>query len=449
MPKVKLNKYKVILIEEGLGNLSSCYYYTREALEYAADNQVFEGKKCYANHPDAIKAKTLPERDVRDVIGYYEGVHVESGQAGQALLIGTLCMPDDPSLLWAKSLVECSLDTGGKFNDDYVGLSINASGNAAQNSLESFMNESTLPVSTLPKLIKAKAEGVTDIEVCTRLMEAVSCDLVTEAGAGGRILEMLESERKRKQMPKANLDKKSKTFKMKQAEGDDVDPTQDPDHEDSQQDIELIKSLLQQYCGSDEPSEEECQAMHQALENAKEMGMEGKEAEACAGNSMKMAKHVAAKQAKEAEEAEGDDATPTPASPAPKGKKAAAPAPKAAPANADADTDTDDNTQEGKLESRLIRLEADNAKLLTEVNANKLEKHVDKSLRESGLPKAAQKKFRECIGEAKSTKSVDEKLKIFKEAFGVGGGESVIVNPEKSGGGEAGFSFADCVKTEH
>lgn len=449
---IKLNKYKVILIEEGMGNSTSCFYYTREALQYAADNKVFEGKKCYANHPDAIEAKTLPERSVKDVIGYYEGVHVENGPAGQALLTGTLCMPDDPSLSWAKTMVECAIDTAGNFNDDYVGLSINAAGASSEIPLESFMNSSTLPVSALPKLIKAKADGITELEVCSKLMEAVSCDLVTEAGAGGRILKVLESERK-KTMAKKVTDPKSKKMKAREADGDAVDPTQDPDHADVQQDIELIKSLLAQYCGSEDPSDEECQAMHQAMENAKEMGLKGKEAEETAGHAMKMAKHVAQKQAKEAEESEeADGDVPPPAA----GKKPApAPGKKAAPApsdggDADADADDSDNAQEGKkMESRIAKLEARNAVLEARDSKREMEAHTLKSLRESGLPKHAQKKFLECAGEARSTKAIDEKIKLFKEAFGVASQDGFIVNPEKGGEGSSeGFSFADCLKAD-
>ena len=447
---IALNKYKIVLIEEGLGNLGSCFYYTREALEYAADNKVFEGKKCYANHPDAIEAKTLPERSVRDIIGYFEKTHVEDGPAGQALLVGTLCMPVSPDLEWARVMVESSIDTAGKFNDDFVGFSINASGASEEKDIDSFMAGSTLPISAQPKLIKAKAEGVTEIEVCSRLVEAVSCDLVTEAGAGGKALsKILESEKKRMALKKP--DPKLKKTKNREAE-DGADDTVDgdaddsgADHPDEQQDIELIKSLLKQYVGSDDPSEEECQAMHQAHENAKEMGLKGKEAEAAAGYSMKMAKHMAQKQA-EAEEA-GDDAPPAPPA---KGAKKAPPA-KAAPADADADDDTDSDPQESeeKKESRFVKQEARIAMLESKLASKELNEHIEKSVRESGLPKEAQKKFRECLGKVSDAKEVSSKLSIFKEAFGIGSPSLDGFNPEKSGETETGgMSFADCVKKD-
>jgi hypothetical protein len=442
---MKLNKYDVILLEEGMGNLGTCFYYTRSAIESAADKKIFEGKKAYANHPSKFEEQVLPERSVRDIIGYYSDIEVREGNAGQALLCGTLNMPIDPNLDWAKALVECSLDSAGKFNDDFVGLSINAKGASEEIELESFMNESTIPVSALAKLIKARSEGITTLEVCSRLVEAVSADLVTDAGAGGRILKMLESERNRT-MPKKKIIESKK--KMKEADGDGSG-----DAPNAGMDVEMLKGLLQKYCGSEAPTDEEMQAMHQAMENATEMGLKGKDAEDMAGNAMKMAKHVAEKEAKEAEEAEegaddgAGDSTPPPAKkpPAPAAKK-----PPAAAAGASDDED-DTNTQETKqMESRVSTLEAENAKLAAKLEASEAASHLEKVLRESKLPQNAQKKFRESMGSPKSAKAIDEKLKFFVEAFGVGSDSAGngFVNPEKASGsaGEGGgMDFSDCL----
>ena len=435
---VPVKKYKVILIEEGLGNLQTCFYYTREALQSAVDEKIFEGKKCYADHPDAIEAKTRPERSVRDVVGFFEQVHMEDGPAGQAQLVGTLVMPQSPQLDWARVMVESAIDNSGRFDSELLGLSINASGISEQKDIESYMAENTIPISAQPKLLQAQAEGIEQIEVCTRLTESVSCDMVTEAGAKGRFQKVLESERKR--MAKKPVDPK---LKKKTKESEDGAPAGDATHQDKDQDVELIKSLLKQYVGGEDHSDEEVEAMKQALGHAKEMGMEGEEAEKAAGYSMKMAKHVASKQA-EAEPEEGE------AEENEESEDAAPAGGKGGPSGGDTDQPAGDAGKPGakmKQESaKILKLEARNAAIEAKLAALELEKHIDKTVRESGLPKHAQKKLRECLVKSKSEKEVDEKLAIFKEAFGVPA-EELGFNPERveSGGGAAALSLADCV----
>ena len=83
-----------------------------------------------------------------------------------------------------------------KFPDkEFVGLSINASGDSGEMSLDEFLKETKVPDSVLPKLMKAKEQGAQTIRPVTAISEAVSCDMVTEAGAGGKILDMIEKEK--------------------------------------------------------------------------------------------------------------------------------------------------------------------------------------------------------------------------------------------------------------
>jgi hypothetical protein len=446
---VATKKYDVILIEEGLGNLGTCFYYTRDALVFAAENKVFEGKKCYADHPDAIEAKTRPERSTRDVIGYFEVVRVEDGPAGQALLVGELILPQSVQLDWARVMVETSIDVSGKFDAELLGLSINATGVSEKITLEKFMSESTIPISALPKLLEAQNEGIEEIEVCNKLTEAVSCDMVTEAGAKGRFRKILESEKKRMAKPKvkAPTDPKLKKTVAVEADadgvpgdsGDGASADSDGDHADEDQDVELIKSLLKQYVGSEDPSDEECQAMKQALGNAKEMGMEGEEAEKAAGYAMKMAKHVAAKQAEAAEAGAADDAKPASGSGQPSGGDSDSPA--GAPGSGGVGAKSKKESAEmSALRARLEKTE----KRLLEAD---LEKFVEKTIRESKLPLHAQRKFRECLGKPVSERSVTSKLTLFQEAFGLVTPEHGFVNPEKGGAVDSGaLSLADCVE---
>jgi hypothetical protein len=53
-------------IRPGWGNARDGFYYTKEALQQAVTDGLFDGRKMYANHPRRSDEKDLPERDVRD-----------------------------------------------------------------------------------------------------------------------------------------------------------------------------------------------------------------------------------------------------------------------------------------------------------------------------------------------------------------------------------------------
>jgi hypothetical protein len=190
-------KFKVALIQEGLGNLRDCYYYTRESLETAAAQAAFEGRKCYADHPSASEEQDRPERSVRDIIGHFENVHVEEAEDGSAKLVADLIMPHTQAFEWARTLVASAIGYAKKYQDrELVGLSINASGDAKAMSLDDFMKSGKLPESVKPKLMKAQEMGATQVRIVSSIRDAVSVDLVTEPGARGKILEFIESKGK-------------------------------------------------------------------------------------------------------------------------------------------------------------------------------------------------------------------------------------------------------------
>lgn len=183
-------KYQVVLIEEGMGNLKDCFYYTRECLEGAAS--MFEGKKCYVDHPSTIDEQTRPERSVKDIAGNFEGVHVEESEDGAARLVGVLNVLPGNSYEATRTLLSHAVDYSEKYPDkDFIGLSINASGDAEPQSLQEFLKESVIPESAMPKLKQALAEGIDQVRVVKAIRDAVSCDLVTEAGAKGKVLKLL------------------------------------------------------------------------------------------------------------------------------------------------------------------------------------------------------------------------------------------------------------------
>ena len=101
--------YKVVLITEGLGNLRNKNYYGPESVESAAE--VYEGKRCYINHQDEAEAETLPERDIRDLAGYYKNLKVESID-GKKACIGEL---------------HCDLSESGRFLAEKIQSTTNLS----------------------------------------------------------------------------------------------------------------------------------------------------------------------------------------------------------------------------------------------------------------------------------------------------------------------------------
>ena len=182
-------RFKVVLLQEGLGNLRDAYYYSRQALESAIP--VFTGSKIYADHPSAVEEEIRPERSVRDVLGHFENIQVEEGDGGVGQLTGELVILPDKPFEWARALVRHAIEHAKKFPEkDFVGLSINASGDADQIPIDEALQ--TAPDGAKPKLVEAQQSGVDTVRVVSKIKSAVSCDLVTEAGAGGKILNLIE-----------------------------------------------------------------------------------------------------------------------------------------------------------------------------------------------------------------------------------------------------------------
>lgn len=187
-------KYRVVLIKEGLGNFRDAFYYPKDALKFAVP--LFEGKKCYANHPSLSEEKDRPERDVREIIGHFENCALEEGEDGQAMIAADCCLMPDGQYEWARGLFRETVEYSKKYPDkDLVGLSINANGDADEVRVEDFLKESRVPGSSKLKLAAAQEQGIDRIRVVSRITDAMSCDLVTEAGAGGRIVKLIEGDK--------------------------------------------------------------------------------------------------------------------------------------------------------------------------------------------------------------------------------------------------------------
>lgn len=375
----KGKRFKVVLIQEGLGNLGSCYYYSRQSLESAIS--LFEGAKCFANHPDRIEMQTRPERDIGDIVGHFENiVLVETN--GRAELQGELVLLDDVKAQEVSARFKHALEFNQKYPDkEFIGLSINAFGDSKSMSIDEAIK--LAPESAKEKLREAKSKNINQVSYCTSFEKAVSCDVVTTAGAGGKITNLIEAE---------NMKKRSG---MKEA--DEV-TTPAAGHDDKAQDIELIKSMIDKYAKGDASDEEKAtvEKMLQACK-AKESDKEMTDEEKAKKEADEAAKkETDEKSAKEAEEAK---------------------------------------TESAKLLGRVAMLEA-------ELNQTKLEKHVSKKMLECKLPESAKKVFME-NNKSKDVAEFDKSFNLFLLGAGVKTEDSSYMTNDKNVGGmkESGFDL--------
>ena len=414
-------KFRVVLLQEGLGNLKDAFYYSKDALESAVP--LFEGKKMYADHPDAFEEKTRPERSVRDIIGHFENIKVEETD-NRHMLVGDAIMLPQKDYEWSRGLIQRAVEFNEKFPDkEFVGLSINASGDAEEQDLEEFMKENEIPDGVLVKIQKAKEQGTKTIRIVRSLKEAVSCDLVTEPGAGGKVLKMLEKEKAMPKVTKAKAKMLEAEDEAKKESEDEAGP--DGAHDDADKDKALMAQMLKKHAGVEEGDEAGMKMACEAYEAYREMGMEAEEAGKSTGSAMKLAKHMAAK--KEAQDAETEeDAKITP-----KGYEYA-----------------EGEEKRESNRSEIIQLKAEVAKLRESAKKVELKEHLENVLVKSKLPRSATNLFRESIGDLKSKGQIDGDLKLFLSAYNAKGeAKGGFITTEKvTESNSSGLSFADCLK---
>jgi len=431
-------RFKVALIQEGLGNLKDAFYYTRAALESGI--QAFEGKKCFADHPSRSEESDRPERSVRDIVGHFENCRLEEREDGGAILCAELVMLPTPANQWARSLVTHALEYSKRYSgQEFIGLSINASGDARAMPLEQFVKEGDIPSEAKPKLFDALERGIETVRVVDSIRDAVSTDLVTEPGARGKVLELLETERDETMKKKVTgekvleAEKEMKAEEMKaeemkaeemKAEAEDGEE----DHEDVEKDKALILSMIKKHMGKDgeDLDEEAAAAACEAHEAYCEMGQESEEAAKHAAEAMKLAKHMAKKAeaaAKESDAEKGED---------------------------------EEKVEEAKATESEVKLAARIAFLERKVKTYELAETLDRKLAESKLGRAETDKIRTLIGTPKSESQIEHTIKVFKEAFGMASGSEsrpsfaslFVTGTEKQADDVHGakVNFAECLK---
>jgi hypothetical protein len=458
------SKFLVALIQEGLGNLNDGYYYTKEALQLAAASGVFEGKKMYADHPGLDEEETRPERSVRDIIGHFENVKYIESQDGTGMLQADLVMLPEEPFDWARSLVTHAVNFSQKYPDkDFVGLSINAGGDMESVSMEEFLSGENIVPSARGKLSQAQAEGVDIVKVVKVIDSAVSVDLVTEAGAKGKVLKLLEAQRmdkkEKKEAKKKEADveeaacagkkeAEAKEASVEEASKADGDKARDAAGEEHDKAAAVAEAGEEKAAADGDASDksdgndDEAQDKLLIMQMLKKHGLvDGSEDDAHEAHQKKM---EAAKSMMGAYEALGH-----------KKQEAAMRAAEAMKVVSEAQAAADSKVKEAaeaKESAEIIKLKGENAKLKEDIGRINIEKHLDKKLQESKLPMAITKKFREAVKAVKSTKEVDEKFDLFMEGYRSFSGEVdaldsfVTVTEKEPSQSEKGLlSLEDCV----
>lgn len=171
---------EVVLIQAGPGNRGHMHYYTNELLEKSVS--LFEGKQCYLNHPTLTEMREQPARDLKYLVGFFSDPKIEYTTVTEADVPGfpvgskraqvtATFHPEEGNVAVMSKLREAA-----KYNSmypgspGYLGWSIVAGGES-----------------------KPQKIGEEMYKVVTEFTEVDSIDMVTRAGAGGKLKTLMEA----------------------------------------------------------------------------------------------------------------------------------------------------------------------------------------------------------------------------------------------------------------
>lgn len=442
-------KYPVVIISQGLGNLGDRNYYTAAAVESGV--AVYEGKKAYYDHPTKTQAEDQPGRSVRETCGHYENCRTEKDSDGLLVLKADF-IPEKN-----KEDVINKLDHAIEFKKkyplkDYIGISINGDGEGSEMPYDDFIKEFNPSRIEMDKIKQIEGQPINAI---LKLTDAVSADLVTEAGARGRLL--LESNKLNKRRFKMKFIEAMRNLllgiekgdqkviedakSMLQAEGDDGDADDEKKKKeaaDAQEAADALeadsmakhllaakKELKKEDGESDDKFEARC--MKQARKEWKKEKAESEKKEAAKDQDEK-------KEKKESKDGDAD-------ADAKKDSKDKADEKKESK-EGDDDKDHADADKDKALIKKMMKqmdeLKKENADLKKEKESKESEAKghqedaakskivlmakeraelVDRVLSESGLPRAITKEIRSVIEKCKTKEEMKETCKGLSEAF--------------------------------
>ena len=415
--------FPVVIISQGLGNLADRNYYTGQAVQQAAADKIYEGKKAYFDHPTATQEQEQPGRSVRDVAGYYKNTKAVKDEDGLWVLRGDLIPIESNEEVMG--LLNHASDYKKEFPDqEFIGISINGDGEGKEMDYDQFIKEFEPSEFEMVKLSQVEGQRINAI---VKLTAAVSADLVTEPGARGRVL--LESKKIKTIKRRTKMIEAMKKFlfgaekqdlklmeeaakAMLQSEGGEEDEAKKKEAaaeeaetkqaEGAAKALLAVKKEMKKYEGEAE-SEYEARCMKQAMKQMKKEAADAAEAEKKAEDEKKEAakkeEFPPKKDDKKDGEPDGDE----------KEKKEAADKAAAEAKGKDPMAEMKKENEELKKEIEALKKEKkesedeskkhheESAKAKIELEAKKRTDGVDKILRESGLPRYATDNLRDLL----------------------------------------------------
>lgn len=175
-------KFPVVIISQGMGNLVDKNYYSKEAI--LSGPEIYEGKKAYYDHPTESQEKEQPGRSVKEICGHYENCRVEEDENGLAILKADLVPIESKQDVIG--LIEHAIEYKKKYpNKEFIGISINGDGDGQRLDYEDFIKQAEPNDFEMKKISEIEGQP---INLITKFTDAISADIVTEAGARGKIL---------------------------------------------------------------------------------------------------------------------------------------------------------------------------------------------------------------------------------------------------------------------
>ena len=200
---------KVTLITEGPGNLRDRNYYTRDAIEDAAQRKTFEGVRCYLNHQSPEEREANPVNRVENLAGYYRNTHFEMVEGADGIVRAGICGELIPDASKAGQELLAKARASAKFRQQYpaseevyAGLSINGGGN-----IDGKLNVQGEEWNRI-----ARFEGIESVDAVTRPARGGEFQAILEsfqpplAGANMRIRELKRKLRRTEEALKTEKD---------------------------------------------------------------------------------------------------------------------------------------------------------------------------------------------------------------------------------------------------
>ena len=178
----------VIIIRAGPGNPADAHFYTKACLEDSIARGIWDGVPCHVDHPTDSEDKEIPERSVESMAGYFTDAKLvtvtDDATHERVCAVSATFRPESGHEMVLRKLRTAAQYSQEHPNRSYIGFSINATGSGEPDTIDGREYD--------------RVDQITGV---------TSVDIVTRAGAGGKLLTFKESYR----MAKAAVQEKDTT----------------------------------------------------------------------------------------------------------------------------------------------------------------------------------------------------------------------------------------------